>query len=275
MELCNRLPEAFRINLERRKKILELLEKEGQVSTIRLEERLGVTGATIRSDLRDLDREGAIVRFHGGAALADQSRLNSPNENYMRRSVMHVSEKMAIGKEAAKLVSEGETIFIDASSTTFYMIPYINHLENLTIVTNGIHTAMEIQRYSNFKTVLVGGVLRPHSGAIEGLLCEDMLRRISGDSYFVSGNGFSLASGLTGNNFYELELKRRFSDKCKRRIALLDSSKLCNNSTSTFISSEQLDVLITDSGILPDQVRRIREAGIEIIVAEKDTEDQN
>lgn len=263
------------INLERRKKILELLEKEGQVSTIRLEERLGVTGATIRSDLRDLDREGAIVRFHGGAALADQSRLNSPNENYMRRSVMHVSEKMAIGKEAAKLVSEGETIFIDASSTTFYMIPYINHLENLTIVTNGIHTAMEIQRYSNFKTVLVGGVLRPHSGAIEGLLCEDMLRRISGDSYFVSGNGFSLASGLTGNNFYELELKRRFSDKCKRRIALLDSSKLCNNSTSTFISSEQLDVLITDSGILPDQVRRIREAGIEIIVAEKDTEDQN
>ncbi len=263
------------INLERRKKILELLEKEGQVSTIRLEERLGVTGATIRSDLRDLDREGAIVRFHGGAALADQSRLNSPNENYMRRSVMHVSEKMAIGKEAAKLVSEGETIFIDASSTTFYMIPYINHLENLTIVTNGIHTAMEIQRYSNFKTVLVGGVLRPHSGAIEGLLCEDMLRRISGDSYFVSGNGFSLASGLTGNNFYELELKRRFSDKCKRRIALLDSSKLCNNSTSTFIPSEQLDVLITDSGILPDQVRRIREAGIEIIVAQMDTEDQN
>ena len=125
---------------------------------------------------------------------------------------MHVAEKMAIGMEAAKLVSDGETIFIDASSTVFYMLPYINHVENLTIVTNGIHTAMEIQRYSNFKTVLVGGVLRSHSGAIEGLLCEEMLRKISGDSYFVSGNGFSLAAGLTGNNFYELELKRRFAE---------------------------------------------------------------
>ena len=256
------------INLERRKKILELLEKEGQVTTTELESRLGVTGATIRSDLREMDREGAIVRFHGGAALADSGRLNSPNENYMRRSVMNVAEKMAIGREAAKLVTEGETIFLDASSTTFHMIPYMSHLENVTIVTNGINTAMEIQRYSNFRTVLVGGVLRSHSGAIEGLLCEDMLRRISGDSYFVSGNGFSLASGLTGNNFYELELKRRFAEKSRRRIALLDSRKLCIDSTSTFIPSDQIDVLITDSGIEQDQIRRIREAGIQLIIAD-------
>ena len=256
------------INFDRRKRILELLEKEGQVSTVELEERLGVTGATIRSDLREMDREGAIVRFHGGAALADQSRLSSPNENYLRRSVMHVEEKTAIGRKAAMLVSEGETIFIDASSTTFYMLPYINHLENLTIVTNGIHTAMEIQRYSNFKTVLVGGVLRPHSGAVEGLLCEEMLRKISGDSYFVSGNGFSLSMGLTGNNFYELELKRRFAEKCRRRIALLDSSKLCNDSISSFISSDQVDVLITDSGIMPEQITKIRAAGIQLIIAQ-------
>jgi len=263
------------INLERRKRILELLEKEGQVTTLELEDRLGVTGATIRSDLREMDREGAIVRFHGGAALADQSRLTSPNQNYMRRSVMHVEEKKMIGREAARLVSDGETIFIDASSTAFHMLPYINHVENLTIVTNGIHTAMEIQRYSNFKTVLVGGVLRSHSGAIEGLLCEDMLRKISGDSYFVSGNGFSLAAGLTGNNFYELELKRRFAEKCRRRIAMIDSSKLCNDSTSSFISSDQVNVLITDSGITPDQIRRIREAGIELIVAQMDEQNQN
>ncbi len=255
------------INLERRKRILELLEKEGQVTTVELEQKLGVTGATIRSDLREMHREGALVRFHGGAALADQSRLNSPTENYMRRSVMNVAEKRAIGKEAAKLVSSGETIFIDASSTAFYMLPYLSHLENLTIVTNGIHTAMEIQRYSNFRTVLIGGVLRSHSGAIEGLLCEDMLRKIRGDSYFVAGNGFSLAAGLTGNNFYELELKRRCAEKCRRRIALVDSSKLCNDSTSTFIPSEQIDVLITDSGIKPEKQKQISDAGIEVIVA--------
>ncbi|HPE38128.1 MAG TPA: DeoR/GlpR family DNA-binding transcription regulator [Bacillota bacterium] len=256
------------INLERRKKILEILEKETKISTTELEDRLQVTGATIRSDLREMEREGAIIRFHGGCSIADQVKPSQTPENYMRRSVMYVAEKTAIGKEAGTFVSEGETIFIDASSTTFHMIPFISQLENLTIVTNGIHTAMEIQRYSNFRTVLIGGVLRPHSGAVEGLLCEEMLHRISGDSYFVSGNGFSLNSGLTGHNFYELELKKRFADKCKRKIALVDSSKLNADSTSTFIPADQIDVLITDSGISPEQAKAIRDFGISLVIAE-------
>ena len=257
----------YMINVDRRKRILEILEKENRISTTDLEQRLGVTGATIRSDLRDLEREGAIVRFHGGASISESVRQSESPENYMRRSVMCVAEKTAIGREAGKFVREGETIFIDASSTTFHMIPFISKKENLTIVTNGIHTAMEIQRYSNFRTVLVGGVLRPHSGAIEGLLCEEMFRRISGDSYFVSGNGFSLTSGLTGHNFYELELKKRFAEKCKRRIALVDSSKLNSDSTSSFIPADRIDVLITDSGISPEQAQEIRDFGIELVIA--------
>lgn len=255
------------INVDRRKRILEILEKDGRISTTDLMTRLGVTGATVRSDLRDLEREGAIVRFHGGASIPDSVKQSPSPENYMRRSVMAVAEKTAIGKEAGRYVREGETIFIDASSTTFHMIPFISNLDNLTIVTNGIHTAMEIQRYSNFRTVLVGGVLRPHSGAIEGLLCEEMLRRISGDSYFVSGNGFSITSGLTGHNFYELELKKRFAEKCKRIIALVDSTKLNADSTSTFIPAEKIDVLITDSGISPKQIQEIRDFGIELVIA--------
>ena len=258
------------INLERRRKILDILEKEGQILTIELEERLGVTGATIRSDLREMDREGAVVRFHGGATLADQSSQISPNENYLKRSIMNVEEKRQIGREAAKLVTNGETIFLDASSTSLHMVPFIRHLENLTIVTNGINTALEIQRFSNFKTVMIGGVLRSHSGAIEGLLCEDMLSKISGDTYFVSGNGFSIEAGLTGNNFYELELKRRCAQRCGKIVALIDSSKMNNNSTSSFIRSNQIDILITDNGISKEQQQFISEIGIQIIVAGKE-----
>ena len=255
------------INLERRRKILDILEKEGQITTVELEERLGVTGATIRSDLREMDREGAVIRFHGGATLADQGSLISPGDNYLKRSIMHVDEKRQIGKEAAKLVNHGETIILDASSTAFHMIPFIHHVENLTIVTNGIHTATEIQRYGNFKTVIIGGVLRSHSGTVEGLLCEDMLEKISGDTYFVSGNGFSASAGLTGNNFYELELKRICAQRCGRIIALVDSSKLDNNSTTSFIHSKQIDTLITDSGISPEQQRMISDVGIRLVIA--------
>ena len=255
------------VNLERRRKILDILEKEGQITTVSLEKRLGVTGATVRSDLREMDREGAVVRFHGGAALVDQSQLISPNENYMKRSVMHVEEKRRIGRAASKMVENGQTIFIDASSTAFHMIPFLNHLENLTIVTNGINTAMEIQRYSNFKTILIGGVLRSHSGAIEGLFCEDMLEKISGDVYFVSGNGFSPEAGLTGNNFYELELKRMCVKRCGKIVVLVDSSKLSNNSTSSFIASSKIDLLITDDGISEKQKKEIQNAGIPLIQA--------
>ena len=260
--------EQIVINLERRRKILDILEKEGQILTIELENRLGVTGATIRSDLREMDREGAVVRFHGGATLADQSSLISPNENYLKRSIMNVDEKRQIGREAAKLVNNGETIFLDASSTSLHMVPFIRHLDNVTIVTNGINTALEIQRFSNFKTIMIGGVLRSHSGTIEGILCEDMLSKISGDTYFVSGNGFSVEAGLTGNNFYELELKRICAQRCGKIVALVDSSKLNNNSTSSFILSNQIDLLITDRGISKEQLRIITETGMQVIIAE-------
>ena len=255
------------IKLERRKLILEILEKGTDVSTQELIDRLGVTGATIRSDLREMQREGAIVRYHGGARLTELNRSSSPNENYMRRSVMMVAEKSAIGKAAAAFVSDGQTIFIDASSTAFHMIEHIRHLDNLTVVTNGIHTAMEVQRIGKFRTVIIGGVLRPHSGAIEGLLCEEMLRRISADAYFVSGNGFSAESGLTGHNFYELELKKLCAEKCKRVVVMVDSGKLNSDSTSTFIAPEEISVLITDSGIDEATARKIKAVGIQLVIA--------
>ena len=154
---------------DRRKQILDILEEEGEINTTVLSTRLGVTGATIRTDIRALEREGAIVRFHGGIKLPHKMPSYS-GENYMVRAVTHVDLKNAIGAKAATLVGSGNTIFMDASSTTFHMIPYLKKVKDVTVITNGIHTAMELQRNSNFKSIIIlGGMLRPHSGAIEGL----------------------------------------------------------------------------------------------------------
>ena len=254
------------VNLERRKQILDLLEKEGEIKTVDLSERLGVTGATIRTDLRDLAREGAIVRYHGGIRLPE-NRPSISGENYMVRSVTHVDLKSQIGKEAANFVGSGSTIFMDASSTTFHMIPYLGVTDNVTVITNGIHTAMELQHHSNFKSIiLLGGMLRPHSGAIEGLSCREMLSRLSADYYFVSGNGFSVESGLTGNNFFELELKRTCAERVRHIVALVDSTKLGVDSASTFIPTEKIDYLITDSNAPADIVEKCEQKGIKVII---------
>ena len=162
-------------NPDRRKQILDILEAEGEINTTVLSTRLGVTGATIRTDIRALEREGAIVRFHGGIKLPHKMSSYS-GENYMVRAVTHVDLKNAIGQKAASLVANGNTIFMDASSTTFHMIPYLKKAKDVTVITNGIHTAMELQRNSNFKSIIIlGGMLRPHSGAIEGLSSKEMI----------------------------------------------------------------------------------------------------
>lgn len=255
------------INLERRKQILDLLSEVGSIKTTELSDRLGVTGATIRTDLRDLAREGAIVRYHGGVKLP-QEKHTELTENYMVRSITHVDEKTAIGKAAAALVKSGETIFMDASSTTFHMIPYLRYTEDVTVATNGIHTAMELQHHNNFKSIiLLGGMLRPHSGAIEGVLSREMVNRLSGDYYFVSGNGISASEGLSGNNFFELELKRLCADRCRHIVALVDSTKIGADSSSQFIPIEKINYIITDSKITEEQAEEFRKRGVTVIIA--------
>ena len=247
------------INLERRKQILDLLAEVGSMKTTELSDRLNVTGATIRTDLRDLAREGAIVRFHGGVKLPEEKHEEF-SENYMVRSITHVDEKTAIGRAAAELVGSGDTIFMDASSTTFHMIPHLKYRDDVTVVTNGIHTAMELQHHNNFKSIiLIGGMLRPHSGAIEGVVSREMVNRLSGE--------FSESIGLSGNNFFELELKRMCAERCKHIVALVDSTKIGADSASSFIPIERIDYLITDSKIKQEDVDRFHSHGINVIIA--------
>lgn len=257
------------INLERRKRILDTLAECGTMKTVDLSEKLGVTGATIRADLRDLAREGAIVRFHGGVKLPSYDKQNEYTENYMVRSITHVDKKTAIGRLAAELVSNSTTIFMDASSTTYQMIPFLKYTKDVTVVTNGIYTAMELQHHDNFKsTILIGGMLRPHSGSIEGIVSREMVSRLSGEYYFVSGNGFSVEEGLTGNSFFELELKRMCAERCRHIVALVDSTKISNNAASSFIATNKIDILITDSDADAETIERCRDMGVKVVVAE-------
>lgn len=255
------------INLERRKEILDLLASVGAINTNLLAEKIGVTGATIRTDLRDLEREGAIVRYHGGVRLPEKPHADI-GENYMVRSITHVDLKEKIGYKAAQLVNSGDTIFMDASSTTFHMIQFLKDTENVTVITNGIHTAMELQRYNNFKSIiLLGGMLRPHSGSIEGMMTKEMINRLSAEYYFVSGNGFSVESGLSGNNFYELELKRLCAERSKHIVALVDSTKIGMDSASCFISTSRIDYLITDDNISDQMITECKNRDINIVVS--------
>jgi len=255
--------------IERRRRIIDILEKERQVSTQRLEEMIPVSGATIRSDLRELEQEGVIERFHGGAMLVEQSKPDHSYISFTRRSLLMGGEKDAIGREAAKLVRQGQSIMLDASSTALAMVPYLAGIQDLTIITNGIHTAMAVQKQQDMHTIMIGGVLRPHSGSVEGLLGEDLLSRLGADTIFLSANGLSFEHGLSGFNIHELALKQRMISQAHRLIALVDHSKLGISSSASYARFEQIDTLITDDGADESFIARARALGCKVIVARR------
>ncbi|TDX41810.1 DeoR family transcriptional regulator [Halanaerobium congolense] len=249
----------------RKNKILELLKTYKQISTQKLEKELDVSGATIRNDLAQLEEQGLIERIHGGAVLPDKDEVDS-FRNFHKRSEKNIEEKKAIGKLAKDYIKSGQTIILDASSTILYLIPYLSNCEKLTVLTNGIYTALEVKNEEDFNVILLGGIVRPKSGSVEGLIGSCMLDDISADLMITSSHGFNVNNGLTDFNFYEVELKKKMVSKSSKLIALVDHTKIGHTSAAQFAKTSDIDLLITDSGIEEDDVKKIKEAGIDIIV---------
>ncbi len=256
------------LSITRRNKIMEILRKENQVTTQKLEDILDVSGATIRKDLQELESQGYLSRIHGGAVLPqkEESQQNS-YKDFHHRSNKNVAEKKAIGREAAKFIKDGSTFLLDASSTVLYFVPHLVKKERLTIVTNGLYTALEVKELCDNNVIVIGGIVRPKSGALEGLLGESIVSKINADIMFTSAHGFNLEDGLTDFNLYEVELKSRMIVQASKVIALLDHTKIGVTSTTQFARVEDIDVVITDSQTPEDKVEEIRAAGIEVIVA--------
>ncbi len=252
---------------KRRSTIINILKEKGETSTKYLQEILNVSGATIRNDLTELENQEMIKRIHGGATLNEKFNIPNSYIDLHSRSKKNINEKKAISKLAVDLVKKDQTVFCDASSTVLYFIAQLKEYLNLTIVTNGIFTALTIKQFLSSNVILLGGSLRKDSGAIEGLLSDDILEKLHGDIMFTSAHGFSLREGLTDFNLYEVELKKKMVKKSQKLVALVDHSKIGNISTTSFAGIEEIDILVTDDKTSSEIIEKIREKGIEVLVA--------
>jgi DeoR/GlpR family transcriptional regulator of sugar metabolism len=248
---------------ERHNKILDLLYENKKVTTHSLSELINVSECTVRNDLNKLEKDGLLKRIHGGAVLpqAIQQDLSFPN-----RKSENQSEKNCIGKKAYEFVEDGQCIIIDASSTAMSFAKYLSKTDfRITVITNGIYTAFELKDNSNINVILVGGVVRPKSGSIEGLLGKNLISQMNADIAFVSARGFTIEQGLTEFNIYEAELKKLLISRAQRVIAMLDFSKLEVNSISSFADLNQIDTIITDGNSQEEVLQKYREHGINVM----------
>lgn len=249
---------------ERRKRIFELLQADQRVSVKRLSEVLDVSEATLRTDLKLMEDEGLLTRTHGGAVIADEIK---PEYSFTEREKRNRDLKVNIARKAAELVHDGDCILIDASSTTLELARLLRQRQiRLTVVTNGISAAMELKENPGITVILLGGVLRMGSVAVEGQLGTDILEKINTSKLFASASGFTLEDGLTDFNVYEVELKKAMVQSVSTVIAMLDHSKFGKSSLSIFCETGDIDMLIADSNAPKETLEELERKQVQVLV---------
>src|SRR6266566_5730739 len=250
---------------ERRKEIVGMLEKEQRVTVPELSQHFAVSEVTIRKDLAWLEAQGLVRRTHGGAILTAAG--SPPSEMSLDvRERLQFEEKARIGQAAASYVQDGETIALDASTTALAMVPFLSSKRDLTVVTNGVRTGLELLQAPTLSVLLLGGMLRRESYSVVGMWGKSVLQQVNISKAFVGARGLTLRAGLTDVNAEEVELKRAMVEAAKEVIAVLDSSKWDQVTLATFCPLQRLTRIITDKGAPAQMVKQVRELGIEVLL---------
>lgn len=244
---------------ERRDYAQKVLRKQGHVSVSDLSDELGVSEVTIRKDLQYLEKHNLLLRTHGGAILPDRFVADRPFEEKAKHNA---EAKDRIGKAAADLVQNNDTLFLDAGTTTMQVARNLDRSCHLTVVTNAVNIAMELIGRANTEVIMLGGVLRMTSASVVGPFAEKMIRQHACSKMFLGVDGFDLDHGLTTTDPMEAQVNRLMIDAAEQVIVVADSSKFGRRGLSRICSVDQIDMVITDEDV-PDHVRNaLDERGI-------------
>jgi DeoR family fructose operon transcriptional repressor len=249
---------------ERQEEILALIRQEKRVSVTSLADRFAVVGETIRRDLAELENRGLIRRVHGGAIPVERVVFEPPIE--ARHDLMRPEKERIALAALAELPSEGSA-FIEAGSTTSFLAGMLPADCSLTIVTNGGYIASSLARHPNLTVLAVGGRVRPRSLACVDDWALETLSRVRVTVAFLGTNGLSVENGLTTPDPAEAAVKRAMLSIAQYTVLLADHSKIGVASLLRYGELNQIDTLITDSGLPQSQERDLQDAGIRVIRA--------
>lgn len=252
--------------VERRMEILDMVNQKGKARVEDLAELFKVSSVTIRSDLSFLEKNGYIVRSHGAAI---------PNTGFIAEMSIHEKRgqnadiKTLIGKAAATLIKDGDTVILDSGTTTREIATHLKSRENVVVMTNGLDVAMELANTSGVEVLMTGGVLRKSALSFSGSQAENSLKNFRFDKVFLGVDGFDLRVGITTHNEQEASLNRLMCDISETIIAVADSTKFSKRSCHMIREFGEIDVLVTDSGIPDEYIQELKEHKIEVIIVDK------
>jgi len=258
------MPDGTMFVEERKMKILEHIEEHRKATVAELCECFGVSSATIRNDLRDLQSAGLLIRTHGGAMVKSKTGLE---QDMSARKVQNLDAKTRIAETALRLVEDGDTIILDTGTTTFELARLLGKRREVTVVTNDLQIALLLEDCETVKVVFMGGLVRKkfHCTVAQGTSGGAALAGLAVDKAFMALNSFSLEKGASTPDITHAETKRAMMSIAARVVLLFDSSKMGKNSFALFAPLDRIDAIVTDS-IRDADRRRLEESDIEVLV---------
>ncbi len=248
---------------ERRAILLRELNDAGYVQAAELADRLNISAITIRRDLIQLEEEGLCVRKRGGAMRSAQSvTLELP---YQVKQHSYIAEKRRIAEAAARLVSHGSTIILDAGSTTYALAQLLTQ-KRITVVTNDLQIAVKLAGNPNINLICTGGIARSNVYSLHGSQVESFIRSLRVDLTFLGADAIHADGTVSNVTLEEAMIKQAMIGAAERVVLLADSSKFEKAGFARVCSLRELDTIITDCGIPREKQELLAAMGVKAII---------
>jgi DeoR family transcriptional regulator of aga operon len=252
---------------ERRDRMLAVVNERAFVRVDELSSLFGISEVTARNDLTVLAERGQIQRIRGGAI----PRAGLGHERPFEESLASFAvEKLAIGRAAAQLIHDGESVIVDVGTTAVAAARALTartELRDVVVFTNGLKTALELEpSIPRLTVVVLGGTLRPLQHSLVEPLATPMLDNLSVSTLLLGCNGVHPTGGITNINLPEAQVKRHMLKVARRRIVLADGSKIGRIELSSLCGVDEVDMLITGDSADPEVLDAVRERGCEVQV---------
>ena len=254
---------------QRDAEITRLLNSQGFISFKQLCDRLEASSATIRRDLERLDAEGLIERVRGGARLRNGAKPVSSDRlvgaPFEENKTRFAEEKAAIGRAAAKLCERGEAVIIDGGTTTFQMCAHLEGL-NLQVLTNSLHIVGELLPQPGARVSVPGGAVFREQNIILSPFEDDGINRYHATKLFMGAAAIG-QRGLMQADVVLIQAEQKLMDKADQLIVLADSSKFRGSATFLVCGLDEIDIVITDTGLRESDLDLLKAHEVEVIIA--------
>lgn len=252
---------------ERHETIMAELIKHGSIGVTELATLLEVSSVTIRKDLNELEQENRLYRSHGKAILTNPY-INNRSVN--EKEKLATEEKMAIGHAAAEMITKDDSIIIASGTTVHALAHSIRPIHKLTVISASLRVSEILAAEEAIDIIQLGGIMRHSSCSVVGKYAESTLQNFCCSKLFLGVDGIDLDhGGLTTTDVREAELNREMMKIAQKTVVLADASKFRRRGFSKICNIEDVDVIVTDSGIPAGIADHIRELGIELVIAKK------